>query len=133
MAERDYMVIGLVKELLGPRDGPYEYLPSEHDPRNEYITGVLAPDMPERDPNDTEVDIDEVIVEEGTDDENQGAEGVIIAPPSAFSPALDPKSQPCSFGLSFVIKEDSGGIPLIDICSTWARYKQVADGGWQRE
>jgi hypothetical protein len=32
-----------------------------------------------------------------------------------------------------VIKEDSGGIPLIDICSTWARYKQVEDGGWQRE
>jgi hypothetical protein len=74
MAERDYMVIGLVKELLGPREGPYEYLSPERDPRNEYITGVLAPDMPTRDLNDTDIDIDEVIAEEVTDDENQGCD-----------------------------------------------------------
>lgn len=131
MAERDYMVIGLVKEVLGPREGPLEYLLSERDPRNEYITGVLAPEQEERNAeDDVDADIDEV-VEEVTDDEDQGAEGVIIAPPSAFSPALDPKSQPRSIGLSFVIF-DPNGIPRIDICATWARYLEPSQGGWQR-
>src|SRR6266496_1111097 len=131
MAERDYMVVGLVKELLGPRDGPFECLPVKSDPRNEYITGVLAPDMPERDPDDPDTDIDEVI-EEVTDDENQSAEGSIIAPASAFSPALDPKAQPRSMGLSFVII-NSAGPPLIDICTTWARYAKNQNGDWQRD
>ncbi|SRR6266851_2542004 len=131
MAERDYMIIGLVKEVLGPREGPLEYLPPERDPRNEYITGVLAPELPERDAeNDIDADVDEV-TEEVTDDEDQGAEGIIVAPPSAFSPALDPKSQPRSIGLSFVVL-DPGGIPRIDICTTWARYLQTDQGGWQR-
>ena len=131
MSERDYMVIGLIKELLGPRNGSFENLPTDRDPRNEYITGVLAPDMPERDPDDTDADIDEVI-EEATDDENQSAEGPVIAPASAFSPALDPKSQPRSIGLSFVIANPAGS-PLIDICTTWARYIKKQNGGWQRD
>lgn len=131
MAERDQMIIGLVKEVLGPREGPLEYLPPERDPRNEYITGVLAPELPERDvEDDIDADVDEV-AEEVTDDEDQGAEGIIVAPPSAFSPALDPKSQPRSIGLSFVVL-DPGGIPRIDICTTWARYGQTDQGGWQR-
>src|SRR5437763_5598006 len=131
MAERDYMVIGLVKEVLGPREGPLENLPSEREPRNEYITGVLAPEQEERNAeDDVDADIDEV-VEEVTDDEDQGAEGIIIAPPSAFSPALDPKSQPRSIGISFVIFNPNG-IPRIDICATWARYIQHNQGEWQR-
>lgn len=131
MAERDYMIIGLVKELLGPRNGSLECLPGNSDPRNEYITGILAPDMPDRDLNDPDIDIDEVI-EEVNDDENQSAEGPIIAPASAFSPALDPKSQPRSMGLSFVIG-DSSGYPLIDICVTWACYAKNQNGDWQRD
>lgn len=131
MSERDYMVIGLVKEVLGPREGPLEHLPPERDPRNEYITGVLAPEQRERDVDDLYADVDEVAEEVG-DDEDQGGEGVIIAPPSAFSPALDPKSQPRSIGLSFVILAPSG-TPHIDICATWARYVQHQQGGWQRE
>jgi hypothetical protein len=130
MEERDYLVIDLVKDLLGPRSGPFEYLPPERDPRNEYITGVLAPEQMERDADDVDADIDEVIIEEATDDENQGAEGVIIAPPSAFSPALDPKSQPRSIGISFVITADSEP-PSIDICATWARYIPE-ESGWRR-
>src|SRR5947209_2556127 len=113
MEERDYLVIDLVKDVLGPRDGPVEHLPADRDPRNEYITGVLAPDRKERDASEVDADIDEVI-EEVADDENQGAEGVIIAPPSAFSPALDPKSQPRSIGISFVITADSE-TPSIDV------------------
>ena len=132
-AERDYMIIGLVQDLLGPRDGPFEILPSDRDPRNEYITGVLAPDMSELDPENVDADIDEVVeeVEEVSDDENQGAEGVVIAPPSAFSPALNPKSQPRSIGLSFVIIDDRG-VPEIAVCTTWARYFTQDQGDWQR-
>lgn len=131
MTERDHMVIGLVKELLGPRYGAFEILPKDRDPRSEYILGVLAPEQKERDIEDIDADIDEVI-EEVADDENQGTEGVVIAPPSVFSPALDPKSQPRSIGLSFVITTDDYSDSFIDICLTWARYEQVVNG-WQRK
>jgi hypothetical protein len=126
------MVIGLVKDLLGPRNGPFETLPLSQDPRTEYITGVLAPEQPQRDPEEIEADIDEFI-EEVTDDELPGTtEGAAIAPPSAFSPALDPKAQPRSIGLSFVIVPDEAeNAPVIDICATWARYEKRSDG-WVR-
>lgn len=130
MTERDHLVIDLVKELLGPRNGAYEHLPETGDPRNEYITGVLSPEVRER-IADLESDVDEAI-EEVSDDENQGAEGVIIAPPSAFSPALDPKSQPRSLGISFVVSASQGN-PTIEVCATWARYVPDASGGWRRE
>jgi len=131
MTERDHLVIGLVKELLGPRGGPNEQLAPDLDPRNEYITGILAPEMKERVLEDLEADIDEAI-EEVTDDENQGAEGVIIAPPSAFSPALDPKALPRSIGISFVVTAGNGE-PCIEACATWARYVPDATRGWRRE
>lgn len=43
MSERDQILISLVKEVLGPRNGPTEVLPEERDPRSEFITGVLEP------------------------------------------------------------------------------------------
>lgn len=132
MSERDHMVIGLVKDLLGPRNGPFETLPLKQDPRTEYITGVLAPEQQQRDLEDIEADADEFI-EEVSDDELPGAtEGAAIAPPSAFSPALDPKAQPRSIGLSFVIVPDNmEDIPVINICATWARYEKHL-GEWVR-
>src|SRR5260370_15460231 len=131
MAERDHMVIALVKDVLGPRDGPFERLPADLDPHNEYIVGVLAPKLEQRVEDDPDADAD-IAIEELTDDESQGVgEGVIIAPPSAFSPALDPKAQPRSIGLTFVVTA-SHGPPSIDICATWARYTPTAEGDWQR-
>jgi hypothetical protein len=130
MEERDHLVIGLVKHLLGPQDGQFEVLPETRDPRSEYITGVLAPELNEREQDDPTAEIDEAI-EEVTDDENQSAEGIIIAPPSAFSPALDPKSQPRSIGLTFVVVADEQ-VPTIEICATWARYLPHEIGGWRR-
>ncbi len=55
------MVIALVKDLLGPRNGPFETLPLKQDPRTEYITGVLAPEQQQRDLEDIEADADEFI------------------------------------------------------------------------
>src|SRR5258708_4771932 len=81
--------------------------------------------------DDPDADAD-IAIEELTDDESQGAgEGVIIAPPSAFSPALDPKAQPRSIGVTFVVTA-SHGPPSIDICATWARYAPTAEEDWQR-
>ena len=130
MSEREHLVVALVKDVLGPREGPDEYLLPDRDPRDEYIVGVLAPEQRERFAYDPDADIDEII-EEVTDDEQQSTEGIIIAPPSAFAPALDPKAQPRSVGLSFVVAADSGQ-PQIDICATWARYLPQQEGGWRR-
>jgi hypothetical protein len=132
MSERDYMLIGLVKDLLGPRYGSFEALPENQDPRNEYITGVLAPEQAELDRTEVDADVDDVS-EEVSDEETPGVtEGVVIAPPSAFSPALNPKAQPRSIGLTFVLKPDEAdSIPIIDICACWARYKKQ-DKQWMR-
>jgi hypothetical protein len=46
------------------------------------------------------------------------------------SPSLDPRSRPCSIGLSIVVQ---GPDPRIDVCTTWAWYAQAGLGAWQRE
>ena len=129
MSTRDEILIDLVKEVLGPRDGPYEILPADQDPRDEYITGVLAPANAPRPPDDIEADIDEVI-EETSSEEDQDTQGYVVVP-GVFSPALDPKSLPRSIGLSFTVETDDG-TPEIEICATWARYRQHRQG-WQRQ
>jgi hypothetical protein len=130
MSERNEMVIALVKEVLGPRQGSIEIMPDDDDPRNEYITGVLAPAEAIRPPDDIEEDIDEVI-EETSGEEDQDTQG-FVGTPGVFSPALDPKSQPRSIGISFSIASTNGGHPAAEICVTWARYQHVHEG-WQRE
>lgn len=127
MSERDQILISLVKEVLGPRNGPTEVLPEERDPRSEFITGVLEPASAPRiiEPED---DIDEVI-EETSGEEDQDNQG-FVATPGVFSPALDPKSLPRSIGLSFTIANENG-TPAIEICATWARYTHEIDG-WHR-
>ena len=129
MSTRDEILIDLVKEVLGPRDGSYEILPADQEPRDEYITGVLAPANAPRPPDDIEADIDEVI-EETSSEEDQDTQGYVVVP-GVFSPALDPKSLPRSIGLSFTVETD-GGTPEIEICATWARYR-LEQQGWQRQ
>lgn len=43
MSERDFVLASLIREALEPHGGSFEVLPSNHDPQNEYLTGVLAP------------------------------------------------------------------------------------------
>lgn len=128
MSERDHILISLVKEVLGPRNGSNEIMPETQNPRDEYITGVLAPYEAPRPLDDIDADIDEVI-EETSSEEDQDNQGYVVVP-SVFSPALDPKALPRSIGLSFIVGADSG-LPEIEICTTWARYQQHQQG-WQR-
>jgi len=138
MSERDRILIELVKEVLGPRDGPLEILPPDQDPRDEYITGVLAPARAARRPDDIDADIDEIVidpdvedmVDETSSEEDQDTQGYAVVP-GVFSPALDPRAQPRSIGLSFTL-EAADGPPQIAACATWARYYQEHQG-WRRE
>lgn len=127
MAERDQMLIALVREVLGPRNGSNEILPEEQDPRSEYITGVLEPVSASTIEDRLEDTVDEVI-EETSSEEDQDSQGY-VASPGVFSPALDPKALPRSIGLSFTL--EAATIPQIEICATWARYYLEQDG-WHR-
>jgi len=127
MAERDQMLIALVREVLGPRDGPHEILPEEQDPRVEYITGVLEPVSASSAEERIEDNIDEV-VEETSGEEDQDTQGY-VGSPGVFSPALDPKALPRSIGLSFTVEANSN--PRIEVCVTWARY-YLEQNGWHR-
>ena len=131
MAERDRMLIALVKEVLGPREGPNELMasePEELDPRTEYITGVLEPENVSSVDERIEDEVEEVI-EETSSEEDQDTQG-FVSSPGVFSPALDQKALPRSIGISFTLTRDQGQ-PEIEICCTWARYYQEGNG-WRR-
>ena len=138
MTEREHILVALVEEVLGPRGGPNEVLPTEQDPRSEYITGVLAPVAAQRPPDDIESEPDDLIggIEQGErslspdPQEDQDTPSVTVVP-GILSPALDPKALPCSIGLSFTLKAATDEVPRIEICATWARY-ETHQQGWER-
>lgn len=128
MNVRDEMLIALVKEVLGPRDGPLEVLPEDHDPRQEYITGVLEPRNARTQEERGEDMIDQVeAIEETSSDEDQYSEGYVAATGVFSSPALDPRALPRSIGLTFTV-EATDAEPLLEVCATWARYERTAEG-----
>lgn len=131
MAERDHILIALVQEVLGPRNGSHEVLPATEDPRGEFITGILAPAKAPPDQENIEGELEDFgqDVESVSDEEDQGSQGY-VAVPGVIAPALNPKELPRSIGLSFTIEADSGD-PQIEICATWARY-QLTEHGYQR-
>jgi hypothetical protein len=142
LAERDALVAALAAEVLGPRGGLRERLEAPTHragdfvtPLDEYITGVLAP----RDAAASEeIDAaDDLLGEndEGADD--QGDSGAPAVPPGVapttgpgHSPSLDPRSRPCSLGLTVLVEGDR---PTVDVCTTWAWYEQAGTTAWQRE
>ena len=92
MNVRNEMLVALVKEVLGPREGPYECLPSDHDPFSEYITGVLQPpteSLAGLRLEDRIEDSVDMVIEESSSEEDQHSEGFAVLP-GIFSPALDP-------------------------------------------
>ena len=132
MSARSHMLVELLKEVLGPRNGPYESMPDTENPRDEYITGVLAPATAPRAEEDIDADVDEVVEEVyGEEDEtpDDGAAGS-TAPSESLAPALDPRALPRSIGLSFTAEADEEP-PAVRVCFTWARYRQE-EGGWKR-
>ena len=131
MSERDELLTALLAEVLGPRLGPHEFLPSAQNPLDEYITGVLAPVPSGQTPHDIESEADDFSVEDGggdiSEDDSPSSHAVIT---SSFSTLLDPKSLSCSIGLSFTLADESGKASF-EACCTWARYQPLQDG-WQR-
>lgn len=127
MRTRDRLIIGLRRELLGPRGGPFEEMELARRPSDEYITGVLIPKdcTVGRDP-DSDVQ-DPAAGASSEDDAADPGPGPVVG--SEVSPLLDPRSRPRSLGISFVI--ESTAEAKIDICATWARYKSD-DRAWHR-
>ena len=138
---REVIVSDLVRNVLGPRDGPDEVIGGS--PVTEYITGVLAPaDSPEGDDivGDPEAELHEAIVSramshgeeihaESEEDAGTG-QGALISP--LLSPVLDPKRSPSSMGITFAVS--CAGMPTLDVCVTWGRYAihDSAHGSWKR-
>jgi Helicase conserved C-terminal domain len=143
MAERDEMVVALVREILGPRSGPLESLPFDQNPRSEYITGVLAPAASARQPENMDADVDELPVTrpdvrdskepETLTGEEDDADQAPLVVPGVFSPALNPKDLPRTIGLSFTVQPIDGP-PRLEVCATWARYQLDAQTHeWRRD
>lgn len=127
---RDELLTALVRETLGPRNGPGEILSDDNDPRQEYITGVLEPRNARTQDDRIEDQVD-TLIEETSSDEDQDNQGYVAAT-GMFSPALDPRALPRSIGLSFTVEAEQGE-PGIEICATWARYIQNADEDYERK
>jgi len=129
---REIFVTELVREVLGPRQGVREVL--HESPLNEYITGVLAPIVPETSRPETSREVDgeaEIPVEGVPGAGEEEAEDVDVNVPPLFSPALDPKRRPSTMGISFLL--ESTDTPEIDVCITWARYYEIEESVWERK
>ena len=130
MNERQHIVAALVREVLGPRNGPREEMPADRDPRNEYITGILGPSTGSPWTVDGEMEPElgvpasESDADEGEAGDDQGGA------PVTLSSALDPRALPRSIGLTFVVASETS--PGFDVCCTWGTYQELTEGGWKR-
>lgn len=114
---RKNMIEGIIKEVLGPRNGADEII--SYNPWDEYLCGVVIPQSWKKITDDSAsnpefeniIEIDDNLSEDGsaTDEINN----------SFTSTQLDPQSMIKSFGISFTLDVPN---PKLDICATWARY-----------
>ena len=112
---RELFVTELVKDVLGPRGGPYEVM--TENPLTEYITGVLAPQVYSKAGMPGKIDSGEGMAELAIPEiqEDEFVERDVEAPP-LLQPALDPQSRPSSFGISFTVESEN--TPAADVCLT---------------
>jgi len=122
---RDKLIVELIKELYGPREGPLEEI--RGNPFEEYITGVITANKSEK--KDLFIGPDsEMISHMGEDsfaEDDQSDEEALLYTPSELNPIIKPKS----FGISFMVQ---GKEPAFKICITWGRYKEKGNI-WKRE
>jgi hypothetical protein len=121
MGLRSELLTELVREVLGPRNGPFEEM--EASPVDEYLTGVLQPAGVQALEADGEADRLPEGAESGEEDTDTGG-----IPPVVFTPAMDPRTRPSSMGVSFRVRVPDGGAPRLAACVTWARYQPVREG-----
>ncbi len=128
---REIFVTDLVRDILGPRNGPFERM--KESPLSEYITGVLAPLCIPENLSYEELETGDIpdTGETGEDDETTDTD---IQPPPLLQPALNPQNLPSSFGISFMITAINKTEPTLEVCLTWARYvKQNQENSWYWE
>lgn len=116
----------MVKDILGPRNGPSELLPAKENPLNEYLTGVLIPAKQNSDLQEKNAEEVELIGSEEGSDELEDTSDDKVGEIPVFSPALDPKRKPSSIGITFSVES----IELnLRVCITWGEYKNVTMDG----
>lgn len=121
---RQIMIEEIIKEVLGPRDGPQELLKS--DPYDEYITGVIIPEEwnPVMETGPTDPD------SEGVNDGMNSSEEDDLSD-NEVSPSSEQFIRPRSFGMSFMVPSNTD---KMDVCVTWGRYTKDEDRKmWRRE
>jgi hypothetical protein len=126
---RLFLVQRLREQLLGPRLGMNELLPLNLDPRDEYVCGILEPSLG-WDEQKSEPELDNTQMDLGGDslaDLDDDYEKSVGLP--EFVPSCDPRREPSSMGLSFVIQGPANSI--LKVCSSFAFYQRT-ERGWQR-
>lgn len=127
---RTYLMKRLREELLGPRQGPKETLPTTTDPREEYTTGVLDVATEEL---DQECDLELLEAEElelsGIPTEEEDEDHHPLRQAANFAPTVDPRRMPGSIGLSFLVK--AAGNQRLSVCVSGGRYAKGPET-WQR-
>lgn len=128
---REDFIEELIKEVLGPRNGPEEII--HENPANEYLTGILIPSPNNKDSDDKSSLDGDIVHDDGPASSDEYAfddDNIVNIIPSD----LDPTQRARSFGISFVIEPTD---PKIDVCITWGRYfKTLDDDGnefWRRK
>lgn len=116
---REFFIEELIKEVLGPRDGPKEIM--EENPAMEYLTGILIPKQSNQNLVEISLPEEEFTSDNGVIGPEEYAEDDNIA--TIIPSDLDPTQRARSFGISFVAMPD----PVLDICITWARYIKTTD------
>ena len=116
----------MVKDILGPRNGPFEQLSALENPLNEYLTGVLIPvkqysEAKEEKEGEEKLDGPETSFDEIEDTSDEESGEIPVA-----SPSLDPKRKPSSMGITFFVETSTTPIRA---CITWAEYDAVTEGG----
>lgn len=128
-APRQFLIASLRADLLGPRQGLHEVYPLTFDPREEYVVGSLDVDPRRLEPDELEQENGEAAVDcgdapTGDEEEWDSATGAL-----EWSPVCDPRREPSSMGLSWVVRGPQGG--GFEVACTFAAYRRI-DGQWKR-
>ena len=128
---REVLLAQLAAELLGPRNGPDEEIPTQvklgeqsHglNPYEEYVTGVLAPQR-RKDPRDADMLEDSTVrpdeYSETGEDDSQDAD---VVGALAGGTLLSPMQPPSSLGMEFEVRRVNDASAQLHVCVTWARY-----------
>ncbi len=132
MSERDLLLDALVREVLGPRDGPFEHMSDQESPLDEYVSGVLAPRLLVREKTEGTAEVEISGEEDFGADDLGGDAGPGVGVADALGPSLDPRMRASSAGLSFALRHMAGVDPTFNAAVTFGVYEKTPHGSWKR-